>query len=167
MLLTSSLALGLLTGLSGAASGQATLTATATLAGSATVSTTQLDFATITPGVTKTIAPQAGLADGVAGTATVVFNTSQVTVAVPAAMTLTGPGATMQATLACAWAAAAGATSTTPFTCTTGQVFTNATTGQAQGHVYVGGSIVAAESTAKPSGTYTGSVVVTASYPAS
>ncbi|HEY0994495.1 MAG TPA: hypothetical protein VGD77_00760 [Gemmatimonadaceae bacterium] len=167
MLLTSSLALGTLAGSSRAASGQATLTATAQLAASATVTTTQLDFATITPGVTKSIAPQAGLADGIAGTAAVVFNTSQVTVAVPAAMTLTGPGATMQATLACAWAAASGATSTTPFTCTTGQVFTNASAGQGQGYVYVGGSIAAAESTAKPAGTYNGAVTVTATYPAS
>lgn len=167
MLLTSALAYGMLAGSSGVASGQATLTATATLAASASVATTQLDFATITPGVTKTIAPQAGLPDGIAGTATVTFNTSSVTVAVPASMTLTGPGATMLATLACAWAPSSGATSTTPFTCTTGQVFTNASASLGQGYVYVGGSIVAAESTAKPAGVYNGAVTVTASYPAS
>lgn len=163
MLLTSSLGLGLVAGCSGAAWAQATLTAVASVSASATITTTQLDFAVVTAGVDKSIPPRAGLTDGSAGTATVTFNTSQVTVAIPPVMTLTGPGATMVASLSCAWGSSPRATTTTAFPCAAGQAFTSAVA-PAQGFVYVGGTISAAESSGKPAGNYAGSVVITAAH---
>jgi len=134
---------------------------------SASLDATGLDFGALVPGAERVVPPAAtagAAASGTPGLIAVDFNGARMTVSIPPAITLVGPGGRMVAALSCAHADVANALSPTRFDCAQGCAFTRTTDAHGRRFVFVGGTLPSAETARKTAGQYTGSVTVTATY---
>jgi hypothetical protein len=136
----------------------------ATVTGGFSIEATRIDFGRIVPGIARIVLPQANGRQGSAGRVLMTLNNGGISVSLPNEMTLSGPGAQIHASLRCAATASQDGRNTLPFQCADGVSFgpdDNAPAAD-RSTIYVGGVVPAAESSGKPPGMYSGSVIITA-----